>query len=1042
MKAVNSPKLQRSLILTLCLLMSSTALLTASSHGEQSSGVKVFVAGSHIRYVEPTSNGSGKAQVAAMSSSADAAQSKLATYASYFGVTDPTNQLEQLDARSFGKDAIIRYRQMHRGLPVIGADLVMALDQAGELKSLSGKYSPRIQLPVLSRQISASDARRTAAVVAAKYHKVSMTALMTDEPELSVYDPALIGPASNSMPQRVWAVIIKSVAPLPINHLVLIDAANGGVVLSFNQAETARNRLTYTANNTSIFPGTLLCNESQPLCTNGVNPDADRAHRYAGQTYDFYFTHYARDSYDNLGATLVASVQYSGFCPNAAWTGTQMIYCSGAAADDVVAHELTHAVTQSTSRLYYYYQSGAINESLSDLWGEFVDLTNGEGTDTPAVRWKQGEDFVGLGVIRDMANPPAYGDPDRMRSTLYWTSAGDNGGVHTNSGVNNKAATLMVDGGSFNGYTITGIGLDKVAAIYYRVQTQHLTSGSDYADLYLALNLACRNLIGSNGIVANDCVQVANAANAVEMNLEPALDANTEAPLCSPNQAASNTYFDGFEGGTNPANWTSINNVGGGIWAPVTVYSASGLASYGTGGSASISDFSLTMTGQVAIPPGAYLRFRHSFDQEFAATTVPTYNDGGVLEYSINNGVTWSDAASLYSAGRNYTGVLSGGTGNPLAGRNAFVGSSHGYVSTRYNLSSLAGNSIKIRFRNSSDSSIQSGRAWVVDDVQIYTCATDPSPNAPPVANAGSDLITAPLRNVLLDASNSSDSDGLIVSAQWTQISGPLVSVATTARTLSFVTPVTPTQEILTFRLTITDNRGATNTDDLTVTVVNQQPVVNAGLDSNAKPRAGIALTGSATDVDGVIGSYVWAQISGPIVTLVGAGTNTLSFVAPSVPTTAILVFRLTATDNLGGTGTDDVSVMVSNSQPTASAGADIAVEPGVAVSLTGSGTDSDGAVSSFQWTQIGGPAVNLSASNSSATSFSAPSSADQGALIFRLTVTDNDGGVASDDVAVTIRTAAKSGGGGGSIELWWLFMLFGLLLLTTDKSANELWRH
>src|SRR5678815_5047966 len=82
----------------------------------------------------------------------------------------------------------------------------------------------------------------------------------------------------------------------------------------------------------------------------------------------------------------------------------------------------------------------------------------------------------------------------------YW----DNGGVHTNSGVNNKAVYLMVDGGTFDTRTITGLGWDKVAAIYYEANTNLLTSGSDYSDLYYAIQQACANLSAQNGISAGN----------------------------------------------------------------------------------------------------------------------------------------------------------------------------------------------------------------------------------------------------------------------------------------------------------------------------------------------------------------------------------------------------------------------------------------------------------------------------------------------------------------------------------------------------------
>nr|MBA3422377.1 M4 family metallopeptidase [Thermoleophilaceae bacterium] len=123
-----------------------------------------------------------------------------------------------------------------------------------------------------------------------------------------------------------------------------------------------------------------------------------------------------------------------------------------------------------------------INESLSDVFGELVDLTNGRGTDTPANRWQLGEDVAGGGVIRNMADPTLFKDPDKMTSSLYVADEeqDDSGGVHVNSGVNNKAAYLLTDGGSFNGQTVSGLGVDKVAKLYYEVESNLLTSGSDY----------------------------------------------------------------------------------------------------------------------------------------------------------------------------------------------------------------------------------------------------------------------------------------------------------------------------------------------------------------------------------------------------------------------------------------------------------------------------------------------------------------------------------------------------------------------------------
>ena len=232
---------------------------------------------------------------------------------------------------------------------------------------------------------------------------------------------------------------------------------------------------------------------------------------------------------------------------------------------------------------------------------------------------------------------------------------------------------------------------------------------------------------------------------------------------------------------------------------------------------------------------------------------------------------------------------------NPLAGRNAFVSVSHGYVSTRYNLSSLAGQALRIRFRNTSDSSVASGRAWIVDEVRIYTCATDPSPNAAPRASAGADQTSSPLTVVTLDGSGSEDSDGYLAEAQWTLVSGPQLALNRVGRSLSFAAPIVATQDTFLFRLTVTDNRGAVASDEATVTVVNRQPVVVAGPDQTLRSRSIVNLSGQATDGDGTIASYRWTQVSGPSVTLSDDATTAASFTAPSVAVNEVLTLRLTA---------------------------------------------------------------------------------------------------------------------------------------------------
>ena len=146
-----------------------------------------------------------------------------------------------------------------------------------------------------------------------------------------------------------------------------------------------------------------------------------------------------------------------------------------------------------------------------------------------------------------MKNPPFYGQPDRMTHPNYYCGTNDGGGVHTNSGVANKAAYLMTDGDTFNGITVTGLGIPKVARIFYEVQTNLFTSASDYNDLYNALRQACSNLVGgASGITSSDCQQVENAVNATEMNQQYASCIAREAPICEWSTDKT-IFFDNLE---------------------------------------------------------------------------------------------------------------------------------------------------------------------------------------------------------------------------------------------------------------------------------------------------------------------------------------------------------------------------------------------------------------------------------------------------------------------------------------------------------------
>ncbi len=634
-------------------------------------------------------------------SATDLAASALIRFGPEFEITDPEQDLRLVRSPEHGTEGSVRYQQLYQGVPVLAGELLVNLNGHGQLRAIIGEISPDLAVDI-TPVVASGEAKDTAVAAVAKVEGVDAGALRVSDPSLWIFDERLLKP-SNRPAILAWRVEVTPKQLGTFRYLVLIDAQRGQVATMFNQIDTALNRVNYDNSNNYMLglPG------GGPVRTEGGPAsgiaDVNNAYDYAGDTYNFYMSHHHRDSIDGVGMTLVSTTRYCpdlSHCPyaNAFWNGAQMVYGAGfASADDVVGHELTHGVTENTSNLFYYYQSGAINESLSDVWGEFIDQTDGVGSDTASDKWLMGEDIPG-GALRSMKDPTIYGDPDKMSSANYSTGAGDSGGVHSNSGINNKAAYLMTDGDSFNGKTVSGLGITKVAAIYYEVQTNLLTSGADYADLYEALYQGCLNLIGgSDGITAGDCTQVRNATDAVEMDDQPSPDFNTDAAYCPTGEVPLFTYFEDFESGVGA--WTSGAITGTDHWTYPPTYGA-----YATSGDYSIyaddypdeiTDTYAAMTSGVVVPAGGYLHFAQAYGFENYGPG-STY-DGGVLEYSSDGGA-WTDASTLFEI-NGYNGTIDATWDNPLAGREAFVAESHGYISSRLDLSSLAGQSVRIRMR-------------------------------------------------------------------------------------------------------------------------------------------------------------------------------------------------------------------------------------------------------------------------------------------------------------------------------------------------------
>ncbi len=236
------------------------------------------------------------------------------------------------------------------------------------------------------------------------------------------------------------------------------------------------------------------------------SPAAVSAHANAADVVGFLHKVLLRHGIDDAGGRLVSSincVRRAGDQEwrNAAWYRGQMVYGqrpvegalrSYAVARDVVAHEIFHGVTEATARLDYYGETGALNESYSDLFG--VLIANFGQPDVDRWDWQVGEELDGSGLpLRDLSDPPKRGQPGHMKDfqELPFTAEGDWGGVHTNSGIHNRAFFNLITAKSA-GAPLFDPG--TVARLFYLTLTEQLSRTSGFTDSRRGLELVARSL--------------------------------------------------------------------------------------------------------------------------------------------------------------------------------------------------------------------------------------------------------------------------------------------------------------------------------------------------------------------------------------------------------------------------------------------------------------------------------------------------------------------------------------------------------------------
>jgi len=387
------------------------------------------------------------------------------------------------------------------------------------------------------------------------------------------------------------------------------------------------------------------------------------------------------------------------------------------------------------------------------------------GTDA-SYRWLLGEDATAFnGAIRDMWNPTCYSNPGKVSDSAYYVcSTADAGGVHFNSGVPNHGFALLVDGGTYNGVSVAGIGLTKAAHLYFRAQSVYQVEDSDFADHADALEQSCLDLTGSPlaaltpggpgaTIVSGDCAQVAAAIAAVELRTPPTFC--NFAPLLNPTPpAACGTGTTGvaqaiaaYDFESDPtATWTATHagatrdftardfawvsslpsgRAGSGFFGPDP-----DIGSCSRGGDESGVLF-LTSPA-VVLPAGAQLP-RVAFDHWVA--TEPLF-DGGNLSVSVNGGA-WQLVPPAEIIFNRYNALLTSaaaGNTNPLAGQPAWTGTNGGQVTGSWGRSlvnlgafAAAGDTVRLRWNLGTDG-CGGSYGWYLDDVSVYSCTPAPAP--------------------------------------------------------------------------------------------------------------------------------------------------------------------------------------------------------------------------------------------------------------------------------------------------------------------------
>jgi len=441
------------------------------------------------------------------------------------------------------KQTHLRLDQVHNGVPVFGGQLVTQLVE-GDVLSVGGRIYESARIDTTAKL---SPRLATQAAIDALGYRGEFA--HKPEAKLMVL-PNQDGTDGATLTYSV-TLEVEDGTDKTGHYRYFINANTGGVVWSYNEIDN----VSATGSGRSLYSGTVTINTDNTSGTyylrdltrgsmqtstmrngtfssyaltdadnvwgNGTNSDEDTAgvdaHFGAAKTWDYYLNVHGRRGINGSGYRMNSRVHYGNRYNNAFWNGSVMTYGDGDGTRftplvslDVVGHEITHGLTEFTADLTYANESGAANESFSDIFGSMIEYYTGTvGGRSPD--YLIGEDIytpaTAGDALRNMSNPAAEGDPDHY--SKRYTGTDDSGGVHINSGIQNQAFYLLAEGGTnrTSGIAVTGIGRAAAERIFFRALTVKLFPSANFRDVRAKTLESAAELYGAGSAQYNATAQ-------------------------------------------------------------------------------------------------------------------------------------------------------------------------------------------------------------------------------------------------------------------------------------------------------------------------------------------------------------------------------------------------------------------------------------------------------------------------------------------------------------------------------------------------------